>query len=39
MMRWISKTLNQPGMRGRLSSWRGDWVKLKQEGKSDAALL
>lgn len=38
-MRWIEKTLNQPGMRARLSSWREDWARLKEQGKSDAALL
>lgn len=39
LMRWISKTLNLPGMRARISSWREEWAHLKTQGKSDAALL
>jgi len=39
MLRWIQKTLDQPGFRGRLDGWRRDWHKLVAEGTSDRALL
>jgi hypothetical protein len=39
LLRWIQKTLDQPGFRERLNGWRMDWHKLVKEGKSDRALL
>jgi hypothetical protein len=39
LLRWIQKTLDQPGFRERLNGWRVDWHKLVKEGKSDRALL
>lgn len=39
LLRWIRKTLDQPGFRGRLDGWRVDWHRLVKEGKSDRALL
>jgi uncharacterized protein YihD (DUF1040 family) len=39
LLRWIQKTLDQPGFREKLNGWRADWHKLVKEGKSDRALL
>ena len=38
-MRWVRKMINQPGMRKKIGSWRKEWLKLVEEGRSEGVLL